>query len=65
VEEFWRRLARSGIDIKRRDDVKDVLARKRIKDVHEYDTIVDSLVVLQQIGKLTKDDAARAQQDDR
>ncbi|HUQ05650.1 MAG TPA: hypothetical protein VM261_24270 [Kofleriaceae bacterium] len=53
VEEFWRRIAKRGIPIERRDVVKDVLERKRIKDRHEYETVADSIVVLQQIGKIT------------
>lgn len=58
VEEFWKRIKERGLPIERKDVVSDVLARKRIKNRHEYETIVDSLVVLQQIGKIS---AAQAQ----
>ncbi len=59
VERFWQLAAERGLPFERKDVVRQVLDRGRISNEAEYHTIVDSLVVLEQIGKITPDEAGR------
>lgn len=45
IEKFWAELYQSGFDFKRKDAIQTVLKRKRIKDIHEYDSVIDNGVV--------------------
>lgn len=53
VEQFWQRVAERGLPFQRKDTVRDVLTRGHIRTEVEYHTITDSLVVLQQTGKIS------------
>lgn len=57
VEEFWSMVARSGIVYKRKDVLGAILKRGKIKDIHEYEYLTDSLVVEQQTGRINRDQA--------
>lgn len=53
ADEFWRRVAAAGLPFVRRDLVREALNRGRIRSLEEYEAIVDGLVVLEQLGKVT------------
>jgi hypothetical protein len=55
VEKFWTTLNKSGIDFERKDMLNVILKRGRIKDIHEYDYVVDSILVAEQTGKINSD----------
>ena len=57
IEIFWERLDGEAIDFIRRDIIRDVLSRKKIKNIHEFDHIIDSFVIAQQTGRMTNDEA--------
>src|SRR5829696_5669155 len=52
VERFWLTVGNSSIDFERKDILKAILKRRRIKDIHEYDYVVDSIVVAEQLEKI-------------
>jgi len=58
VKQFWLLLAEKKIGYTRKDPIAAVLKRKRIKDIHEYDFVVDNIVVAEQLGKITGEEAA-------
>jgi len=57
VEEFWRRINDRGLPYERKDHVAAVLARGRIRTRVEYEAVTDALVMYQQIGRITADEA--------
>lgn len=62
TEKFWRRISEAGLDFRRRDVVRDILERDRIKDRIEYDIVVDTADTLADMGKVTPAEAKRLQQ---
>ncbi|MCB0704277.1 MAG: hypothetical protein KDC34_03170 [Saprospiraceae bacterium] len=52
VEDFWIEIYKNGIDYERKDTIQAVLKRNKIKDVHEYDNVIDNIVVAEQIGRI-------------
>lgn len=62
VDKFWNELYKNGIDFKRKDTIQTVLKRGKIKDIHEYDNIVDNIVVAEQIGRINKEQAIELSQ---
>jgi hypothetical protein len=56
VEEFWKSLSNNNIGYKRKDILNDTLKRGRIKNIYEYNTIQDGLVVAFQEKKITQDE---------
>lgn len=54
IEKFWTELYKNGIDFERKDTLQAVLKRKRIKDIHEYDSVIDNIVFAEQIGRIDK-----------
>lgn len=54
VEKFWTELYKNEIDYNRKDTLNAVLKRKRIKDIQEYDSVIDNIVVAEQIGRIDK-----------
>lgn len=50
TETFWKLIKQAGIDFERRDVIQDVLRRGRIASIHEYDAIVDNIVIVEQEG---------------
>ena len=57
VDEFWTEVYKSGLAFERKDTIRTVLNRKRIKDIHVYNNIVDNIVVAEQIGRIDKSQA--------
>lgn len=55
VEDFWKEIYKKGIDFEKKDTIQDVLKRKKIKNIHEYNNIIDNIVVAEQIGRINKD----------
>lgn len=54
VEKFWKEVFRKKIGFQRKDIIGLILKRKKIKDVHEYDNLIDTIVVAEQIGQIDK-----------
>jgi hypothetical protein len=59
VERFWERVAKRGLPFERKHLVREVLARGRIRTEMEYQAIVDCLVMLQPLGRITDAEADR------
>jgi hypothetical protein len=59
IERFWQLVAERGLPFQRKDVVGEVLRRGRIRNDFEYQTITDSIVIQQQIGKLSRAEADR------
>jgi hypothetical protein len=57
VERFWQLVAERGLPFQRRDMVREVLARGRINSEMEYQTITDAIVIQQQLGQITPEEA--------
>jgi hypothetical protein len=57
VDKFWHRVFESNLGYVRKDAIQDVLKRKKIKNVHEFDFITDNIVVYQQTGRLNEQQA--------
>ncbi|MBB3696568.1 hypothetical protein KMW28_23945 [Flammeovirga yaeyamensis] len=62
VDKFWTELYKNGIDFERKDTIKTVLKRGKIKDIYEYDNIVDNIVVAEQIGRINKEQTTELSQ---
>ena len=54
IEKFWTEIYTYGIGFERKDTLQAVLKRKKIKDIHEYDSIIDSIVAAEQTGRIDK-----------
>lgn len=52
VEKFWSTLNNGGIDFERKDIIKAILKRGKIKDIYEYDYVIDNIVVAEQLGRI-------------
>lgn len=52
VDKFWIELHKNGIDFEKKDTIQTVLKRGKIKDIHEFDNIIDNIVVAEQIGRI-------------
>ena len=59
IERFWQRVTAGGLPFERKDVVRDVLSRGRIRNDIEYQTITDSIVIHQQMGKISRAEADR------
>jgi hypothetical protein len=55
VDKFWIELYKNGIDFEKKDTIQTVLKRGKIKDIHEFDNIIDNIVVAEQIGRNNKE----------
>lgn len=56
VELFWMEIKKAGFDYERKDILKDVLKRKKIKNREEYDLITDVLTAAKQNGRINNDE---------
>jgi len=59
IERFWQLVAECGLPFERKDSVRDVLNRGHITNEIEYQTIKDSIVIQQQMGKISATEAER------
>jgi hypothetical protein len=55
VDKFWDRVFKSKLGYVRKDAIQDVLKRKKIKNIHEFDFITDNIVVYEQTGRLNQE----------
>jgi hypothetical protein len=58
VNRFWQLIADNDLPYARTDVIGDVLKRGRIRTITEYEVVVDSIVVAQQVGTITSEQAA-------
>ena len=58
AEKFWQAATAAGLEYERRDVLRDVLSRKRIKDQPEFEVIVDTVDASEDSGKITGEEAA-------
>lgn len=58
VDEFWRRVAASGLPFERKELLGDILARGHIRTSAEHEVAVDSVVAARQEGRINEDQAA-------
>ncbi|WP_029272446.1 hypothetical protein [Flavobacterium sp. KJJ] len=56
VEEFWKEIKRQNLPFKRENKMVKILKRKKIKDIHEYDFVIDVIVPYEQEGLITHDE---------
>ena len=54
VERFWQLATERRLPFQRKDVVREVLSRGHIHNDIEYQTITDSIVIQQQIGKISR-----------
>jgi hypothetical protein len=54
VDKFWNRIFENKLGYVRKDAIQDVLKRKKIKNIHEFDFITDNIVVYEQTGRLSE-----------
>jgi hypothetical protein len=59
VERFWQLIKERGLPFERRDKIREILNRGRIRNDIEYDVVTDSIVILQQIGKISGEEAKK------
>jgi hypothetical protein len=59
IERFWQLVAERGLPFQRRDVVREVLNRGRIKDDIEYQHVTDGVVILRQSGRISREEADR------
>jgi hypothetical protein len=52
VDKFWDKVFESRLGYFRKDEIQDVLKRKRIKNIHEFHFITDNIVVYEETGRL-------------
>lgn len=57
VERFWSLVAERGLPFRRHDHVRNVLQRGRIQSRAEYDAVTDAIVIHQQLGIITAEEA--------
>lgn len=59
VEPFWAAIAQRELPFQRKEVIGEVLRRGRIRTAIEYDHVQDSIVVLEQSGRISAGDARR------
>ena len=59
VDRFWELVTAENLPFERKDVLSNVLRRGRINNAGEHETVVDLLVVAQQEGRITAEEAAR------
>lgn len=57
VEHFWRQLAKENLGYVREDKLRKIIDRGKIKGRIEYELVIDSLVVAEQDGRITTQEA--------
>jgi hypothetical protein len=61
ADKFWQRIAEARLDFQRRDVVREILERNRIKDRVEYEIVIDTEDALLDAGKITAAEAKKLQ----
>jgi len=57
AEKFWEAAREAGLDYVRRDVLRDVLKRKRIKDRLEFEVVVDTVDAREESGEISAGEA--------
>jgi len=57
AEKFWQAAQEAGLDYARRDVLRNVLKRKRIKDRLEFEMVADTVDASEESGKISADEA--------
>jgi hypothetical protein len=57
IEYFWKRITEEGLDYKREDKLAKILKRGKIRGRIEYEYVTDIIVVAQQVGLCTEEQA--------
>lgn len=57
ADHIWSEIRKLGLPYTRKDVLSTILKRKRIKDQHEFDYVTDSIVIAQQEGRITEEQA--------
>ena len=55
VEMFWSTLNNNNIQLERKDIFKAILKRRKIKDLSEYDYVIDNIVICEQLRKINNE----------
>ncbi|MBF4466833.1 hypothetical protein [Flavobacterium sp. LC2016-12] len=56
VEEFWKEIKAQNLPYKRENKMIKIIRRKKIKDIHEYDFVIDVIVPYEQEGFINHDE---------
>ena len=59
INEFWRQVKEAGLDYERKDIFKKIFKRGRISNMHEYDYVIDEILVAEQKGRISLEEAER------
>ena len=59
VEEFWRRVQEAGLPFERKDVLRIVLNRDRVRTRSEYDIVIDTAIPASQTGRITEEQCSR------
>src|SRR5687768_13120467 len=53
IDEFWRKIKEAGLGYERTDMFQRILKRGRISNMHEYDYVIDEILVAEQNGRIS------------
>jgi hypothetical protein len=59
VERFWQLIAERELPFERRDIIREILNRGRIRNDIEYQAVTDAMVISEQIGRISADEAQK------
>jgi hypothetical protein len=59
INEFWLKVKEAGLDYERKDIFKRLLKRGRISNMQEYDYVIDEILVGEQTGRISIDEAKK------
>lgn len=54
VEFFWERLAKEDLGYKREDKLRKIIENNKIKNLIEYNLVIDSILAAEQLGRITR-----------
>jgi hypothetical protein len=57
VEKFWNEIRNAELNYKRKNYLEDILKRNRIKNIHEFNYVVDTLIIAQQEERISTKEA--------
>jgi len=54
VNEFWKKIKESGLPYERENKLEKILSKKKIRNQHEYDYVIDAMVPFVQEGTINE-----------
>lgn len=54
VEFFWERLAKEDLGYQREDKLRKIIENNKIKNLIEYNLVIDSILAAEQLGRITR-----------